>query len=72
MNQNDPYVCNISPSLIAPKLQPLIWYKPPIWNTFAADRVVFHIGGFTQICTVDMYLCNKYADCTLCAETLCI
>ena len=28
-------------------MEPLIWNKPPIWNTYAADRVVFRIGGFT-------------------------
>ena len=30
-------------------MEPLIWNKPPIWNTYAADRVVFRIGGFTVL-----------------------
>ena len=42
---------------IAPKMEPLIWNKPPIWNTYAADRVVFHIGGFTVVVTVNK--CSK-------------
>ena len=33
--------------IFAPKMEPPIRNKPPIWNTFAADRVVFRIGGFT-------------------------
>ena len=28
-------------------MEPPIRNKPPIRNTFAADRVVFRIGGFT-------------------------
>ena len=33
---------------IAPKMEPRIWNKPRIWNTFAADRVLFHsMRGFT-------------------------
>ena len=28
-----------------------IWNKSRIWNTFAADRVVFHMRGFTVVYT---------------------
>ena len=29
-------------------MEPRIWNKPRIWNTFAADRVLFHsMRGFT-------------------------
>ena len=30
-------------------MEPPIWNKPPIWNTFAADRVIFRIGVFTVL-----------------------
>ena len=32
-------------------MEPPIRNKPPIWNTFAADRVIFRIGVFTVLCT---------------------
>ena len=44
-------------------MQPLIWNKPPIWNTFAADRVVFHIRYQFRIGGTDLmkiwYLTNN-------------
>ena len=32
---------------ITPKMEPRIWNKSRIWNTFAADQSVFHMRGFT-------------------------
>ena len=30
-------------------MEPLIWNKPPIWNTLAANQLVFRIRGFTAL-----------------------
>ena len=36
------------------------WNKPRKWNTFAADRVVFRLRGFTVRCLVkNKYKCPK-------------
>ena len=34
---------------ITPKMEPRIWNKSRIWNTFAANRSVFHMRGFTVL-----------------------
>ena len=37
-----------------------IWNKSRIWNTFAADRVIFHMRGFTVLQRLCEYVILPY------------